>query len=57
MDGTFKLEIELGNDDMQTSDHIAEALRNVADQLDRGAPGGRIVDENGNTVGRYEVES
>ena len=58
--GEFRLEIELGNDAMQTDDDIATALEAVAtrlrahqytqsqDDVERG-----IVDVNGNTVGDW----
>lgn len=58
---TFYVEIECGNDAMQTSKQVAEALRVVADRVEdndycevasddlvRG-----IKDENGNTVGSF----
>jgi hypothetical protein len=55
----FTLEIELGNEDMRLSWHVADALRSVADCIeDRGdsfAEGGKIHDINGNRVGQWEV--
>lgn len=59
----FKLEIELENDTMQDQHDVAKALRSVADRLGKltstrfgpyGLSGG-IMDDNGNTVGRWEV--
>jgi hypothetical protein len=57
----FTLEIELGNDAMQTQEQVFEAIRrhfgcytlgtDVLDVHD-GMP---IRDENGNTVGKWEV--
>ena len=53
---TFTLTIQLGNAAMETSDDVAEALRRVADKMERNGFDGRIVDLNGNTVGKYEAE-
>lgn len=52
----FKLEIEIGNDAMQTTDDVADALRDVLLVLDNGGTYGIIRDLNGNTVGRWELE-
>lgn len=59
----FKLEIELGNEAMQDQHDVAKALANVAERLRKlvstkfGPYGleGKIQDQNGNTVGRWEV--
>lgn len=59
----FKLEIELGNEAMQDQHDVAKSLRGVADKLSQlqstrfGPYGlsGKILDENGNSVGRWEV--
>ena len=52
----FTLEIQLGNDAMQTSEEVAETLRSVAEKIDfEGKESGAIMDENGNSVGRFEV--
>jgi hypothetical protein len=55
----FTLEIEMGNDSMQTGGDIADALRKIADDCDTRRGGkdesGRIRDENGNTVGHWEI--
>ena len=66
----FQLEIELGNDAMQTPGHIATALHNIARDLNNinsysydtlsytpieCGEQGRIADENGNSVGKWEV--
>lgn len=64
---TFKLEIELENDAMQDAYDVAEALRNLATYLRINGLGGRInrppsaldgakiLDANGNTVGKWEL--
>lgn len=58
---SFTLTIELGNDAMRNGSDLAHALHEVAGRLDGtmavDLPGteGRIRDENGNTVGRWEV--
>ena len=56
----FTLSIELENEAMQTGDDVARALRKVAVQL-RGHElnrddGWKILDANGNTVGRWAVK-
>lgn len=51
--GTFTVTIQLGNAAMENTDHLAEALRGVAGQLESGRTEGRVMDENGNTVGSY----
>lgn len=60
----FKLQIEIGNDDMETYGHIAEALQSVADDM-RGYgiySATKILDNpisisdiNGNVVGDWRV--
>lgn len=50
-----KIELDGGNDAMNTSDDIAEALRDVADKIERGDDSFRIVDANGNTVGDVSI--
>lgn len=54
MPDTFTLNIDLGNDAMQTAEDIDEALRSIAAKVLRGKLSGSIVDANGNTVGRWE---
>lgn len=53
----FTLQIKLGNAAMQTSDDIADALRQVAGRHNLATPGefGAIRDLNGNTVGEWKV--
>lgn len=55
----LKLEIELGNDSMKTGSDLAAALVKVADRLAgsrlNNNPGQKILDENGNSVGSWEV--
>lgn len=53
----FTITIETGNDAMQTSADVADALREVADKLDAGRDGGLVRDANGNTVGRFDFDS
>lgn len=59
----FTLEIELGNDAMQTKGDIAAALTQVAARFPRCIMGrmvvgdyGSIRDINGNTVGKWEIQ-
>lgn len=54
----LKLEIEIGNDAMQTRLDVAEALERVAIRLktfglDRASS--KILDVNGNTVGKWQI--
>lgn len=49
----FKLEIELGNAAMKSPDDVARALRRIADRLEAGAEGGKVMDSNGNSVGKW----
>lgn len=60
MPAKFRLEIDLGNDEMQSPQHVAEALERVGRELYRGALWSRTPhrfrDGNGNTVGRYWIE-
>jgi hypothetical protein len=53
----FLLKIQLGNAEMQTAADIAEALRDVLDNLDRLPDGGTVRDANGNTVGEWGIIS
>ena len=54
---SFKLEIELGNDSMQSGPDVARALRQVAIRIENNLEArGAIVDANGNTVGHYGPE-
>ena len=51
----FTLHIELGNDAMQTATDVAGALRIVETQLCAGKEFGKILDVNGNSVGRWSL--
>jgi len=55
MSQTFKLEITLGNDAMQTTEDVARELKAIAGQIvDERIEDcdGKIYDLNGNSVGR-----
>ena len=52
----FTLEITLGNDAMQTTEDIADALQRTASKLESGYRTGNIMDLNGNSVGSYAIE-
>lgn len=60
MDGTFKIKIEMGNDAMQTPRELAQALREVAAEIEgidlRETKSRRISDDNGNTVGKWSFD-
>lgn len=52
----FRIEVELGNDAMRTTRDIKHLLRDLAGKVENLANGGeerRILDENGNTVGKW----
>ncbi len=50
----FELKIDLGNDAMQGGPDVARALRKVADRIEDDLEArGKILDDNGNTVGTY----
>lgn len=55
MFNTFTLTIEGGNEAMQDRMDIASALEKVAKRLRAGEDGGKIMDVNGNTVGKFDV--
>ena len=60
----FQLSIDLGNAAMSDNHDVAKALRGVADHLSKFAStgwspyalSGKIADDNGNTVGSWEVK-
>lgn len=57
MTGRLVLRIELGNDAMQTREQLSRAIRHVATRMTIAEhTEGRIRDENGNTVGDWEIE-
>jgi hypothetical protein len=52
----FTLRIDLGNDAMREPEDIADALRRVAQMIENShGAGGSIMDNNGNTVGKFET--
>lgn len=53
--GKFKLEITLGNDAMQSTDDIADALSIVLIHLRGNVSSWSIFDRNGNKVGQFET--
>jgi len=56
MSGKFTLEIELGNAEMRTPEHIAAELRVLADQIEETpVDHGSITEVNGNTVGKFTM--
>ena len=57
MNGKFKLEIELGNESMQTKSDVRFALAQVSYAASmRSDDAGVIRDTNGNTVGWWRYE-
>ncbi len=57
---TFTLTIKLGNDAMLTGYDVAKALKEMARKIKDSSftrvDGGKLMDLNGNTVGRGEVK-
>lgn len=54
--GKFSMRITLGNDAMQTPEHVAAALCHAAGRILRGEDGGKVMDDNGNSVGVWNLE-
>ncbi len=50
----FTLTIELGNDAMNSTTDVADALHRVRRKVIAGLTSGTIMDSNGNSVGRFE---
>lgn len=57
MNGSFTVTIELGNDAMKTRRDIFVALKSVAIKVIGGANHGAVKDENGNSVGEFELKA
>jgi hypothetical protein len=53
--GEFSMKITLGNDAMQTTQHVSAKLREIAERIDRGQDGGKVMDDNGNSVGSWDL--
>jgi len=53
----FRVALEMGNDAMRLRAHVAKALEGLATELrnDRTRKEGKLRDENGNTVGIWEM--
>ncbi len=51
----FELVIRLGNAEMRSSEHVANALRTVAAWVQGGGESRDVRDINGNVVGRWAV--
>lgn len=50
----FRLEIEVGHDATTYYEDIADLLIKVASKMSDGRTDGRLIDRNGNIVGRFE---
>ena len=55
MEEFLEISVKLGNDAMQTHSDVAEALRGLANRLEKeeALARGTILDPNGNTVGWF----
>jgi hypothetical protein len=51
----FKIEFDTDNAafDGQWAPETARILRNIADKIENGKASGKVLDENGNTVGQF----
>lgn len=52
----FTVKIELGNAAMMDLEDVARALRRIADRLEAGSDGGKVMDTNGNSVGTFSAD-
>jgi hypothetical protein len=52
----FTVKIELGNEAMQSYVDVANALKKVAIRVGVGDAYGKIMDRNGNSVGKWEFQ-
>jgi hypothetical protein len=53
----FTLTIESGNAAMRNPSDVADSLRGIAARIDAGELEGAAMDANGNTVGRFALET
>ena len=52
----FQVRFKLGNAEFSEPEHVALALRELADKLESGQLRGRVLDINGNEVVEFEAE-
>lgn len=52
----FQAKFKLGNAEFSEPEHVALALRELADKLEAGQLRGRVLDINGNEVVEFEAE-
>ena len=55
----FKVSFKIGNDAFQNGDgreETARILRKIAEQVENGYDGKKIMDINGNTIGEWKAE-
>jgi hypothetical protein len=55
----FKIEFETGNAAFEDSPgyEAARILRQIADKLEGSIQSGKVMDANGNTIGKWELET
>ena len=51
----FFLVVTMGNDAMRTRGHLAAALQDVAVKVKAGQRDGKVMDVNGNSVGKFKT--
>ena len=63
MQKSFTVELELGNEAMESANDIATALRAIADQVEqhnsqvlRPMHSRSVMDSNGNTIGSWNIQ-
>ncbi len=49
------MEIDFGNDAMRTRSHLIRALKNAVKQIEDGLDARKVLDQNGNSVGKWEI--
>lgn len=52
----FQADFKLGNAEFCEPEHVAQALRELADKLEDGQLRGRVFDINGNGVVEFEAQ-
>ncbi len=54
---TFKMEVDMDNAafEERPASELGRLLRQAARKIEQGADGGKLMDINGNSVGRWEV--
>ena len=57
MNGTLKIQIDLGHDLTSDCAGVAQIARKVASKIESGQYSGVVIDDNGNCVGNFWVSA